>query len=202
MNDVAIGRAASPRPPQAGLSCRDDRDNGGFGETALPVRKKLPHDVPSRVESGAIFFITACVEQHGSDSLCRNDLPACLWESILHRTEMGQWWPHLVLVMPDHLHALMAFATVPGMRKTMNDWKRFTARALGIEWQRDFFDHRLRHDESFIEKAHYIRMNPVRAGLVEKPEDWPYVWSIDGALGESALPGRNGSPSRPKGIAP
>lgn len=88
----------------------------------------------------------------------------------------------------------------------MSDWKHFTARTLGIEWQRDFFDHRLRH-RSFVEKAHYIRMNPVRAGLVEKLEEWPYVWTMHGALGESALPaesaiGRDGSLSRPKGIIP
>jgi hypothetical protein len=35
----------------------------------------------------------------------------------------------------------------------------------------------LRNDENVIEKSHYIRMNPVRAGLIDKPESWPYVWS-------------------------
>lgn len=35
-------------------------------------------------------------------------------------------------------------------------------------WQRDFFDHRLRSIESAAEKAQYIRMNPVRAGLVNR----------------------------------
>jgi len=47
---------------------------------------------------------------------------------------------------------------------------------LGIGWQRDFFDHRLRKNEAYLEKAAYIRMNPVRAGLVASAEDWPYVW--------------------------
>jgi REP element-mobilizing transposase RayT len=90
--------------------------------------------------------------------------------------------------MPDHVHALLSFSPIPGMRKTMNDWKRYTASALGIEWQRDFFDHRLRHDESFVQKAHYIRMNPVRAKRVETSEDWPYVWTANGDFGETALP--------------
>jgi hypothetical protein len=39
-----------------------------------------------------------------------------------------------------------------------------------------FFDHRLRRDESFGQKADYILHNPVRAGFVEKIEDWPYIW--------------------------
>jgi uncharacterized membrane protein len=43
-----------------------------------------------------------------------------------------------------------------------------------INRQRDFFDHRLRGIESAAEKAQYIRMNPVRAGLVTNPQDWPY----------------------------
>jgi hypothetical protein len=44
-------------------------------------------------------------------------------------------------------------------------WKRYTATRAGIRWQRDFFDHRLRADESFEAKSAYIRQNPVRAGL-------------------------------------
>jgi len=41
--------------------------------------------------------------------------------------------------------------------------------------QKDFFEHRLRSDESAQEKSDYILVNPVRAGLVPKPEDWPYA---------------------------
>ena len=78
--------------------------------------------------------------------------------------------------MPDHLHGIISFNPLIGMRKTVSDWKRYCARHLGVRWQRDFFDHRLRRAEGYIEKAHYIRMNPVRAGLVERPEDWPFVW--------------------------
>lgn len=199
MSEKPLGRAASPRPPGPGSSRRDGREEGrdgtpsrpsggALGESALPARMRLPHDIPAWVEAGAVFFITVCSEPRGQDNLCRGDMPTRLRESILHRTKMGQWWPHLVLVMQDHLHALTSFASLPGMRKAMGDWKRFTARTIGIQWQRDFFDHRLRHDESFVEKAHYIRMNPVRAGLVTGLSDWPHVWTMNGALGESALP--------------
>jgi putative transposase len=61
----------------------------------------------------------------------------------------------------------------------VSKWKEWTAKALGVRWQRDFFEHRLREDESFREKSDYILANPVRAGLVEKPEDWPYVFIAD-----------------------
>ena len=83
---------------------------------------------------------------------------------------------HLLLLMPDHLHAIMSFSPEVGMAKSINDWKRYTCVQGRIDWQRDFFDHRLRKDESYIEKAHYIRMNPVRVGLCQAHEKWPYVW--------------------------
>jgi len=41
-------------------------------------------------------------------------------------------------------------------------------------WQREFFDHVLRSDEGYAEKWDYVRENPVRAGLVRSPNEWPY----------------------------
>jgi len=47
---------------------------------------------------------------------------------------------------------------------------------LAIGWQLDFFEHRLRREESLREKADYILANPVRAGLVARSEDWPFIY--------------------------
>jgi putative transposase len=58
----------------------------------------------------------------------------------------------------------------------VSKWKEWTAKTLKIQWQRDFFEHRLRREESFREKADYILANPVRVALVEKAENWPYVF--------------------------
>jgi putative transposase len=77
--------------------------------------------------------------------------------------------------MPDHLHMLVSFNPIPRLAHTVSAWKRYAVRHLGISWQGDFYEHRLRRDESFVEKADYIRLNPVRAGLVPAPEAWPYV---------------------------
>jgi REP element-mobilizing transposase RayT len=45
-------------------------------------------------------------------------------------------------------------------------------------WQPGFFDRLLRRDESYAQKWDYVWRNPVRAGLVERPEDWPYQGEI------------------------
>ena len=46
-------------------------------------------------------------------------------------------------------------------------------------WQKGFFDHLLRSEESYDEKREYVLNNPIRAGLVQKPDDWDYWGYID-----------------------
>ena len=61
------------------------------------------------------------------------------------------------------------------MESTIKNWKKFVAGEYGVDWQRDFFDHRLRNDRELEEKACYILMNPVRKGLCARAEDWVWV---------------------------
>lgn len=78
--------------------------------------------------------------------------------------------------MPDHLHALIGIDRQTSLAQLIRDYKRITAKLAGVRWQRNFFDHRLRHDESLAEKFAYICQNPVRAGLVGTEDDWPYIF--------------------------
>ncbi len=45
----------------------------------------------------------------------------------------------------------------------------------GPVWQEESFDHVLRTSESLKEKIEYIRQNPVRRGLVVRPEDYRWL---------------------------
>jgi putative transposase len=78
--------------------------------------------------------------------------------------------------MPDHLHLLVCTPQDRELTKVIGPWKQWLAREHEIEWQENFFDHRLRRDESAEEKWQYVHFNPVRAGLIDRPEDWPWVW--------------------------
>lgn len=62
------------------------------------------------------------------------------------------------------------------MQQIIRSWKHYLAKHQHIEWQRDYFDHRLRSSESYEEKIAYIRNNPVRAGLIASADQWPYMW--------------------------
>ncbi|VGO22250.1 hypothetical protein [Pontiella sulfatireligans] len=45
-------------------------------------------------------------------------------------------------------------------------------------WQPGFFEHLLRHSESYREKWDYVYRNPVRAGLVKRAEDWAFQGEV------------------------
>ena len=138
-------------------------------------RRALPHDPPQFIgTSDAIFFITICCQPKGRNHLCHEEIAETLFASARFYRDRHVWGVPLLLLMPDHLHMLATFGPDASMTKVVRNWKRHASRGAGIRWQRDFFDHRLRNDESFQEKAAYILNNPVRAGLVARIEDWPY----------------------------
>lgn len=143
----------------------------------LPVRQRLPHDVPLWVDpTQEIYFVTLNCQPSGQNTLARDDVARRLFESVASVEHAGAWYCYLLMLLPDHLHGLFRFAGSPRpMRSVVSDWKRWTARHLGICWQRNFFEHRLRQDESLRDKAAYILENPVRAGLVARTEDRPFV---------------------------
>jgi len=140
-------------------------------------RKRLPHDgmplQPTNAE-GEIYFITICCVPSHTNQLATPAIWQAIEETLALRETRGDMICRVALAMPDHLHGLFGFPGSKPMTKVIADFKSWLAKQCGIQWQRDFFDHRLRNFESATEKAKYIRLNPVRAGLFANPEDWPY----------------------------
>lgn len=142
----------------------------------FPKRGKLPHGTPAWVQDEAIFFITICCVPRGRNQLCHPLVAVTIRETLEFRQTRGDWFVHLWLSMPDHVHALISFPGGQNPTKVMAGWKEVVAKKAAISWQRDYFDHRLRSHESHQEKADYIRQNPVRKGLVSRPDEWEFVW--------------------------
>ena len=142
----------------------------------LPVRKKLPHAIPQWVADGSWFFITIKCVPPGKNQLCRADTGDAVLAAMKHNHEKLVWQCRLCLLMPDHLHAILAFPREPGMGMVIKNWKKYVVGKHGVDWQRDFFDHRLRDHHELDEKTDYILMNPVRKGLCERVEDWVWVY--------------------------
>ena len=141
---------------------------------------KLKHETPDWVKPDATFFVTVCAQDRKQNTFCHPEMGKTVLDSIKWRNEQRLWYCELGLLMPDHAHLILNFPEQTEVSTGIRDWKSWLAKKHGIVWQRNFFDHRLRHDEIFDEKAHYILQNPVRARLIARAEDWPHIWTPGG----------------------
>jgi putative transposase len=92
---------------------------------------------------------------------------------------------HDFVLMPDHVHLLITVDHEVTIEKAMQLIKgRFSFRLkrefqyLGEVWQHGFSEVRADDDESFSRYREYIAQNPVKAGLVDSPEQYPYCFSF------------------------
>ena len=109
------------------------------------------------------------------NQLCHDNVAGAIFDTARRYHESARWCLKLLLLMPDHLHILIGIPGDAELSKLIRDFKRITSRTAKVRWQRAFFDHRLRNDESEAEKSEYIRQNPLRAGLIGPSDDWPYI---------------------------
>jgi putative transposase len=127
------------------------------------------------------YFVTICThhreQQPFSDPRLAKEVVAALEWMRDHRAVSL----HAYCVMPDHVHLLLR---LPGDSVTLgallSHFKTFTAhraKKLGVKeklWQDRFYDHVLRRNEDSSVIARYIVENPVRKGLVETFEAYPW----------------------------
>ena len=121
------------------------------------------------------YFLTICTEDRMR--VLANDVVFMRVQSFcVDSLERYGVFVECHVLMPDHVHLIVAIS--PDSNTSLGAWiKAFKAVVANraFKWQSGFFDHVLRSDESRSEKWEYIRMNPVRAGLVKQPDDWPFA---------------------------
>ena len=91
------------------------------------------------------------------------------------------WLVSDYLLLPDHLHLFCAPQDLKfTIERWIGFWKDRFAKAYGQDgtFQSGGFHHRLRDAESYAQKWHYVRENPVRQGLEERAEDWLYFGRV------------------------
>jgi putative transposase len=81
------------------------------------------------------------------------------------------------VIMPDHIHLFVTGPDDFALGRWVGLLKQVLQKSIETSsrdpiWQRGFFDHILRSEESYGQKWNYVRNNPVRAGLVANAEDW------------------------------
>lgn len=108
-----------------------------------------------------------------------------------HYCDQNKYILHEFVIMPDHLHVLLTPSADISLERAMQLIKggfsyRLGPSKEGLVWQESFTNHRSHDEQDYARHAEYIRLNPVRAGLVERPELYPYSSAAGGKAAVSS----------------
>ena len=140
------------------------------------------------MDSDRTFFITTVTAQRLP--IFRRDATAKLFvETLEHYRDEGKFLLHEFVVMPDHVHLLITPAPEVSLERAMQFIKGgFSFRLKkGSIWQASFTNHRIGDWDDYEQHREYVRMNPVRARLAKRAEEYPYS-SASGRVGLDPVP--------------
>ena len=131
-----------------------------------------------------IYFITSCTKDR-KKILATEEVHRILLDEWIGAPERYGWFIGRYVIMPDHVHFFASpNSESVGLSRFVQGWKQWSSKRISKPldirpiWHKQFFDHILRNNESRSEKWDYVRMNPVRAGLVENANDWTFSGSV------------------------
>jgi len=120
-------------------------------------------------------------------TVAAKDRQAVFSKSSVHQAlikawgEADFWRVGRYVIMPDHIHLFCAPGRYPPspLRLWVKYWKRLVTQSGSLSdkesvWLPDCWDTQMRDGRHYSEKWAYVRNNPVRAGLVAEPDDWPW----------------------------
>jgi len=102
-------------------------------------------------------------------------------DSLKWQHEQGHIDGMAYTIMPDHIHLIFQLTGNRDLDLVMQSFGSFTARQCndrlnraGQFWQKTYHDRKVRDETELENQLNYILQNPVRAGYVNEPEDWPW----------------------------
>jgi len=151
---------------------------------------RVPPPLDRVFASNPVFFVTVCTYRRrpllGTDPLHNAFVQFSHRAYEEHGIAVGRY-----VIMPNHIHLFVCGPNHFELGRWMGMLKRCLQRVVALPaspagrrlqktpiWQRRFFDHVLRNDESYPHKWEYVRDNPLHAGLVANADNWPYAGKI------------------------
>ncbi len=141
-----------------------------------PLNQRLDRSLYQQADHVTFITIRAYLNQV---PFTNNALNKMIVDTLHEEQERQNCAVFTYCLMPDHLHYLtspnrdgisvLTFSDQFKGKTTNRSWQQGWQGKL---WQPRYYDHIVRDEESLLEIAEYILNNPVRKGLVERPEDW------------------------------
>src|ERR1700756_5175832 len=133
-----------------------------------------------RTAPGTSYFSTTKASQNRTLFRVTENAETVI-QTMLDYREKGEYLLHEFVLMPDHLHVLLTPSRSKSLEKVMQFIKGGSSHRIRQQreqkidlWHAGFHDWTIRDGADWKAKAQYVHLNPVKAGLFERPEDWPY----------------------------
>jgi len=145
------------------------------------VFKSAPHNPPHWFMANATYMLTASIYQ--SSNVIYSPKRKIAWrDSFIEAANLYNWHIIAWVVLHNHYHAMVESPeNASSLSKFMGSYHKFTARQwneeendLGRKVWWNYWDTCIRSEKDFYNRLRYIFWNPVKHGLVEKPEDYPF----------------------------
>ncbi len=115
---------------------------------------------------------------HGEPLLSGVAVGGLVERALLH-FDGDRYRMHAWAIMPNHVHVVATPMGTNTLSSITHSWKSFTATAAnrllgrqGSFWAPEYFDRAIRDRQHYLDAVNYVEMNPVVAGLCERPQDW------------------------------
>jgi REP element-mobilizing transposase RayT len=146
----------------------------------LPKTRAFPEHLSSGLAFATMDKLLD-LERSGALYLRIPGIACMIVEAFFHGAQELRFYElHAYVVIANHVHLLITPAV--DLARITHSLKRFTAREanriLALTgkrfWQEESYDRLVRDDVEFQRIQRYIEHNPVRAGLVTVPEEYPW----------------------------
>ena len=173
LKDKPVGQAFQPAIKYGNLKPLLKED--------LSIVQQYKRRLPHWEKEGSTYFITFRVKKTLGKPLIKNPKLAEVVEEALWFGYGKRYILDAYVVMSDHVHLLLTPLFDWNLSKILQGIKGYTSREInkllsrkGSFWQDESFDHLVRHEAGWLDKFDYIHNNPVKAGLVDIPEDYEF----------------------------
>ena len=172
----------------------------------LDFRRKANRLPRASYRGRRLYFVTICAHKRKgvfTDSAIVNAAIGVLRETC----RAHSFGVYAYCFMPDHVHLVLVggedSADLALLIRAFKGAVVTAARAKNIPnlWQKGFYDHVIRSAEGLDRAAWYVLMNPVRAGLIKEPAEWPYSGSFMFDWKSLQAPSEPFAPPWKKGVA-
>jgi putative transposase len=186
-NDVG---ARAPRPHR-GWHERGYMPHFDAGAVVQTVTFRLADSLPREFyEKAAVvasnntersFLLEKGIDQGRGNCILSDSVNADITRRTLKHFDGEQYLLLAWVIMPNHVHAMIEQVPSHSLTNVVQSWKSVSAHAInkargrnGRIWSPDYFDRFVRDEAHYANAKYYIEYNPVKARLVDKPEDWSY----------------------------